>query len=31
MVVGAARVSLWGAVAMIVTAVVGRLTGAVTG
>ena len=31
MVVGAARVTLWGAMAMIVTAVVGRLTGAVTG
>jgi VIT1/CCC1 family predicted Fe2+/Mn2+ transporter len=31
MMVGAARVTLWGAVAMIVTAVVGRLTGAVTG
>jgi len=30
-VVGAARVTLWGAMAMIVTAVVGRLTGAVTG
>jgi VIT1/CCC1 family predicted Fe2+/Mn2+ transporter len=30
-VAGAARVTLWGAVAMIVTALVGRLTGTVTG
>jgi VIT1/CCC1 family predicted Fe2+/Mn2+ transporter len=31
MVVGAARVTLWGAVAMLVTAAVGRLTGTVAG
>ena len=31
MVVGAARVTLWGAVAMLVTAAVGRLTGSAAG